>query len=72
MDILWRQNRRLSKNPTSEGPLTDLPDYSYIDGRPAQLGVSSMLDVSFSFNILIFHGFAILFPCIFRVIKQDV
>lgn len=42
MDILWRRNRRLPKNPTSSGPLTDLPDYSYMDGRPAPLGVSNL------------------------------
>lgn len=40
MDILWRRNRRLPKNPTSSGPLTDLPDYSFVDGRPVPLGVS--------------------------------
>lgn len=41
MDILWRQRRRLPKNITSAGPLTDAPDYSFVDGRPAPLGVSS-------------------------------
>lgn len=40
MDILWRQRRRLPKNRSSEGPLTDLPDFSYLDGRPSPLGVS--------------------------------
>lgn len=40
MDIAWRMKRRLPKNPTSEGPLTDLPDFSYLDGRPTPLGVS--------------------------------
>ncbi|XP_055304182.1 39S ribosomal protein L52, mitochondrial [Sitodiplosis mosellana] len=39
MDILWRRNRRLPKNPTSSGPLTDLPDYTYMDGRPTPLGI---------------------------------
>lgn len=38
-DIVWRRNRRLPKNPTSSGPLTDLPDYTFIDGRPTPLGV---------------------------------
>lgn len=40
LSIVWRRNRRLPKNPTSSGPLTDLPDYSYMDGRPTPLGVS--------------------------------
>lgn len=40
-DILWRRNRRLPKNPTSSGTLTDMPDYSFIDGRPAPIGVCS-------------------------------
>ncbi|XP_031625435.1 39S ribosomal protein L52, mitochondrial [Contarinia nasturtii] len=39
MSISWRRNRRLPKNPTSSGPLTDLPDYTYMDGRPTPLGV---------------------------------
>lgn len=39
-DIIWRRNRRLPKNPTSSGPLTDLPDYSFMDGRPTPLGVT--------------------------------
>lgn len=39
MNIIWRRNRRLPKNPTQEGPLTDLPDYTFMDGRPTPLGV---------------------------------
>lgn len=38
-DITWRRDRRLPKNPTSTGPLTDLPDYTFMDGRPTPLGV---------------------------------
>lgn len=56
MDIQWRQNRRLNKNPTSAGPLTDLPDYSYVDGRPTQLGVRSK-QRRFFFIKHIFDGF---------------
>lgn len=41
-DIVWRLNRRLPRNPTSAGPLTDLPDYTFMDGRPAPLGVCSL------------------------------
>lgn len=40
-DIIWRRNRRLPKNPSSSGPLTDLPDYTFMDGRPTPLGVSN-------------------------------
>lgn len=39
-DIIWRRDRRMPKNPTSSGPLTDLPDYSFMDGRPTPLGVN--------------------------------
>lgn len=42
MDIVWRRDRRLPKNPTSSGPLTDLPDYSFTDGRPVPMGVSGL------------------------------
>lgn len=44
-DITWRRDRRLPKNPTSSGPLTELPDYTFMDGRPTPLGVC------FSYNI---------------------
>lgn len=50
MDILWRQRRRLPKNITSAGPLTDLPDYSFVDGRPTPLGVSGHKPIWSSVN----------------------
>ncbi|XP_055378372.1 39S ribosomal protein L52, mitochondrial [Condylostylus longicornis] len=31
----WRE---LGHNPNSFGPLTNLPDYTYMDGRPTPLG----------------------------------
>lgn len=31
---------RLPCNPNAEGPLTSLPDYTYMDGRTTPLGVS--------------------------------
>ncbi|XP_024143956.1 39S ribosomal protein L52, mitochondrial [Oryzias melastigma] len=31
----WRQEHGLSRSGTEYGPLTDLPDWSYADGRPA-------------------------------------
>jgi large subunit ribosomal protein L52 len=30
----WRQERGLPLNPNASGPLTDGPDYSFLDGRP--------------------------------------
>ncbi|XP_021960147.1 39S ribosomal protein L52, mitochondrial [Folsomia candida] len=34
----WRKEQGLSVNPTASGPLTDGPDYSFIDGRPTPPG----------------------------------
>ncbi|ODM94215.1 39S ribosomal protein L52, mitochondrial [Orchesella cincta] len=34
----WRKSRGLSANPNAYGPLTDGPDYSFIDGRPTPPG----------------------------------
>ncbi|KAL4693076.1 39S ribosomal protein L52, mitochondrial isoform X1 [Trachypithecus francoisi] len=31
----WRLQQGLAANPSGYGPLTDLPDWSYADGRPA-------------------------------------
>ncbi|XP_067651487.1 large ribosomal subunit protein mL52-like [Haliotis asinina] len=33
----WRLERGQAANNTRYGPLTDMPDYSYIDGRPTPL-----------------------------------
>ncbi|KAG7241576.1 hypothetical protein INR49_025496 [Caranx melampygus] len=33
----WRKEHGLSRSGTEYGPLTDLPDWSYADGRPAPL-----------------------------------
>jgi len=30
----WRENLGLERNPSKEGPLYDIPDWSYADGRP--------------------------------------
>ncbi|KYQ58064.1 39S ribosomal protein L52, mitochondrial [Trachymyrmex zeteki] len=35
----WRQKRGLTANPNTFGPLTNLPDYIFKDGRPTPLGV---------------------------------
>lgn len=41
----WRYARGLPRNPNTAGPLTDLPDYTFMDGRPTPLGV--MRDLNF-------------------------
>jgi len=38
VDQDWRSDQRLPMNPNAEGPLTNLPDYTYMDGRPTPLG----------------------------------
>lgn len=41
IDMKWREDRRLHRNPNAHGPLTDFPDYTFMDGdRPTPLGVS--------------------------------
>lgn len=35
----WRENRGLTANPNAFGPLTNLPDYTFQDGKPTPLGV---------------------------------
>ncbi|XP_042542309.1 39S ribosomal protein L52, mitochondrial isoform X5 [Dipodomys spectabilis] len=32
---LWRLQQGLAANPSGYGPLTELPDWSFADGRPA-------------------------------------
>jgi hypothetical protein len=39
---LWRQKVGLPKLQTARGPLTDLPDYSFLDGRPTPLSVGQV------------------------------
>ncbi len=47
IDMKWREDRRLHRNPNAHGPLTDFPDYTFMnDDRPTPLGVSE-----FSINI---------------------
>ncbi|CRK99742.1 CLUMA_CG012962, isoform A [Clunio marinus] len=38
IDHKWREANRLCRNPNTEGPLTDLPDFTYMDGRPTPFG----------------------------------
>ncbi|XP_011163169.1 39S ribosomal protein L52, mitochondrial [Solenopsis invicta] len=35
----WRQKRGLTANPNTFGPLTNLPDYTFQDGRVTPLGI---------------------------------
>lgn len=39
----WRRDRGLPEQLNQYGPLTDRPDYTYLDGRPTPLGVSTYL-----------------------------
>lgn len=41
IDRKWREEHGLPKNSNSFGPLTNLPDYTFLDGRPTPLGVSA-------------------------------
>ncbi|XP_018805078.1 PREDICTED: 39S ribosomal protein L52, mitochondrial [Bactrocera latifrons] len=38
LDQNWREQKGLPGNPNAFGPLTNLPDYSFLDGRPTPLG----------------------------------
>ncbi|EDW09174.2 39S ribosomal protein L52, mitochondrial [Drosophila mojavensis] len=38
VDQGWRAAKGLPENPNAFGPLTNLPDYTYLDGRPTPLG----------------------------------
>ncbi|ALC42020.1 mRpL52, partial [Drosophila busckii] len=40
IDQKWRAAKGLPENPNAFGPLTNLPDYTYLDGRTTPLGVS--------------------------------
>ncbi|XP_043474220.1 39S ribosomal protein L52, mitochondrial [Leptopilina heterotoma] len=40
IDQKWRKQRGLTLNPNRFGPLTNLPDYSFKDGRTVPLGVN--------------------------------
>uniref|UniRef100_A0A0K8TSB8 Large ribosomal subunit protein mL52 n=1 Tax=Tabanus bromius TaxID=304241 RepID=A0A0K8TSB8_TABBR len=38
LDQRWRHAQGLPENPNAYGPLTDMPDYTFLDGRPTPLG----------------------------------
>ena len=39
-EVKWRKEKGLPKNHNSFGPLTNLPDYSFKDGRPVPFGTN--------------------------------
>ncbi|XP_073844870.1 mitochondrial ribosomal protein L52 [Musca autumnalis] len=38
IDQRWREEKGLPANPNEFGPLTNLPDYTFLDGRPTPMG----------------------------------
>lgn len=43
IDMKWREDRRLHRNPNAHGPLTDFPDYTFMEAdRLTPLGVSKL------------------------------
>lgn len=38
LDHKWRREGSLPRNPNKSGPLTDLPDYTFMDGSVTPLG----------------------------------
>ncbi|XP_005178355.1 large ribosomal subunit protein mL52 [Musca domestica] len=38
IDQRWREEHGLPANPNEFGPLTNLPDYTFLDGRPTPMG----------------------------------
>ncbi|CAD6242397.1 GSCOCG00009481001-RA-CDS [Cotesia congregata] len=46
LDQKWRKKNRFTQNPNAFGPLTNLPDYSFADGRPVPFGVRQMTRIN--------------------------
>ncbi|XP_016986386.1 39S ribosomal protein L52, mitochondrial [Drosophila rhopaloa] len=40
IDQKWRAEKGLPENPNAFGPLTNSPDFTYLDGRPTPLGAN--------------------------------
>ncbi|XP_013112560.2 large ribosomal subunit protein mL52 [Stomoxys calcitrans] len=38
IDQRWREEKGLPANPNAYGPLSNLPDYTYLDGRATPMG----------------------------------
>ncbi|XP_046397122.1 39S ribosomal protein L52, mitochondrial [Ischnura elegans] len=38
LDMKWRERKGLPRNPNAYGPLTNGPDFTYLDGRPTPIG----------------------------------
>ncbi|XP_012283326.1 39S ribosomal protein L52, mitochondrial [Orussus abietinus] len=43
VDQSWRIKNRLTENPNAFGPLTNMSDYSFKDGRVTPLGVKQLI-----------------------------
>lgn len=44
IDMKWREERGLHRNPNAHGPLTDFADYTFMnEDRPTPLGVSELI-----------------------------
>ncbi|KAK0168233.1 hypothetical protein PV327_002057 [Microctonus hyperodae] len=48
----WRREKRLTENPNAFGPLTNLPDYSFLDGRPTPFGIRQLARINEQREIL--------------------
>ncbi|XP_026462165.1 39S ribosomal protein L52, mitochondrial-like [Ctenocephalides felis] len=42
----WRKQRDLPENPNRGGPLANLPDYTFLDGRPTPLGMNRLRKIT--------------------------
>ncbi|XP_036332335.1 39S ribosomal protein L52, mitochondrial [Rhagoletis pomonella] len=38
LDQKWREQKGFPGNPNAFGPVTNMPDYTFLDGRPTPLG----------------------------------
>ncbi|KAK9503041.1 hypothetical protein O3M35_011694 [Rhynocoris fuscipes] len=45
LDQQWREKKSLPANPNKQRELLDLPDYSYLDGRPTPYGSRQKLRI---------------------------
>ncbi|XP_019851415.1 PREDICTED: 39S ribosomal protein L52, mitochondrial-like [Amphimedon queenslandica] len=48
----WREKMGMSRTGTSYGPLTDIPDWSYVDGRPSPVTVKRQTKRKLRLNFL--------------------
>ncbi|CAF2395130.1 unnamed protein product [Rotaria sp. Silwood2] len=48
----WRAQHKLPKDDEEHGPLTDLPDYSYLNGEPSHLSTSQRKKYDFNASVV--------------------